>query len=159
VISERSKFITDATLGKLAKWLRLLGYNTIVYPKEAGREMLRLAQAEKRIVLTRRADMAQRQFSGSLHLLTQIDTAAQLREVIDKCSLNIVKEKMFAICLICNKTLNPVARDQARHMVPDYVAQNCQVFNQCPSCRKVYWEGTHQRNSLQFLQKHGIIEN
>jgi uncharacterized protein with PIN domain len=62
--SEDFKFITDASLGRLAKWLRLLGYNTVVFSKEAGREMLRQADKEGRIVLTRRNDMIERQFSG-----------------------------------------------------------------------------------------------
>ena len=63
------KFITDASLAGLAKWLRLLGYDTIVYTSEAGRPMMRQAQSEGRILLTRRRDMRERQFAGDLFLV------------------------------------------------------------------------------------------
>ncbi len=156
-MSDWPKFVTDATLGKLAKWLRLLGYDTRVYPKEAGRELLRLAQAESRIVLTKRADMRERQFAGILLLLTQNDVALQLKEVIEKFPLKIEKNKMFGICLKCNRALEPVEATEVRELVPTYVFEHCQAFNRCLGCRGIFWEGTHQRNSLQFLQKHGII--
>jgi hypothetical protein len=110
------QFIADATLGKLAKWLRLLGYDAVVFPKEAGREMLRLAATEGRIVLTKRRDMLERQFSGCLYLVKDNDIGYQLNDIIGKFSLKIDK--------------------------------------QCPSCHNVYWAGTHQRNALQFMEKH-----
>ncbi|HDS05658.1 MAG TPA: hypothetical protein ENN95_01325 [Deltaproteobacteria bacterium] len=155
-MSPRPKFLTDATLAKLAKWLRILSYDTSVYPKEAGRAMLRLAQAEDRIVLTRRGDMIERQFSGRLHLLKQTDVAAQLQEIIEKYSLQPEKEKLFGLCLKCNEILHPIEVEKARDLVPAYVYQHCKIFNQCPVCQNIYWEGTHQRNSLRFLQKNKI---
>ena len=156
---DRPKFITDATLGKLAKWLRILGYDTSVYPKEAGRAMLRLAQTEGRIVLTRRRDMLERQFSGRLHLLEQATLAAHLQEIIEKYSLKPKKENLFGICLKCNKTLASIEAEKVRDLVPPYVYQHCRSFNQCPVCHNIYWEGTHQRNSLRFLQKNKININ
>ena len=63
-MSAEIKFITDATLAGLAKWLRLLGFDTIVYGSEAGRSMMRQAQSQERILLTRRRDMRERQFAG-----------------------------------------------------------------------------------------------
>src|SRR5208283_877012 len=106
---DNPQFIADATLGKLAKWLRLLGYDTVVFPKEAGREMLRLADAEGKIVLTKRMDMLDRQFSGCLYFIADNDIGYQLDDVIDKFSLKIDKQKMFTICLKCNKKLYSVS--------------------------------------------------
>ena len=151
---EDFKFITDASLERLAKWLRLLGYDTIVFPGEAGREMMRLAAAEGRIVLTRRKDMTQRQFSGRLFLITDVDIGSQLNDVIGKYSLKIDQRRMFGICLKCNENLYPVERELVRDLVPLFVFENCSQYNQCPRCHNVYWAGTHQRNALEFMKKH-----
>jgi uncharacterized protein with PIN domain len=151
---DNPQFIADATLGKLAKWLRLLGYDTVLFPKKAGREMLRLAVAEGRIVLTKRMDMLDRQFSGCLYFIADNDIGYQLDDIINKFSLKIDKQKMFTICLKCNKKLNSVSAEEVRNLVPAYVFENCTEYNQCPSCLNVYWAGTHQRNALQFMEKH-----
>jgi uncharacterized protein with PIN domain len=155
--AENPKYLTDGTLAKLAKWLRLLGFDTIIYPREAGREMLNLANSEKRIVLTRRQDMLERQFSGQLYFVTGIDISSQLKEVITKFSLTIEKEKIFSICLKCNDRLFPVKKEDVYDLVPSYVFANCSKYNKCPRCQRIYWTGTHQRNSLQFLEKLSIF--
>lgn len=81
------KFITDASLARLARWLRLLGYDTAVYLSTAGRQMLRKAEAEQRNVLTRRQDMLERQFFGMVYLITQTSVGGQLPEVIKAMTL------------------------------------------------------------------------
>ena len=156
-MSENPKYLTDASLAKLAKWLRLLGYDTIVFPRAAGREMLNLACAEKRIVLTRRRDILERQFSGELYLVLGIDINIQLAEVIAKFSLTIDQRKIFRICLKCNERLFPVKKEEVYDLVPSYVFANCSEYNKCPSCLRIYWTGTHQRNALQFLKKISIL--
>jgi uncharacterized protein len=155
------KFITDATLAGLAKWLRLLGFDTIVYGREAGRPMMRLAQTQERILLTRRRDMLERQFAGDLFLLPEGSTGRQLSFVISKYSLKINSAEMYRICLVCNRKLRPVGRSDVRDLVPPFVFENCDQYNQCDRCGKIYWQGTHVRNALQFLKDHNItiIEN
>jgi uncharacterized protein len=151
---EDFKFITDASLARLAKWLRLLGYDTVVFPREAGRDLLRQADAEHRIVLTRRRDMTERQFAGTLLLITDVVVGHQLNNVIESFSLKIDKEKMFGICLECNKKLHLVAKEEVRDLVPPFVLANCDKYNQCPRCSKIYWMGTHPCNALKFMERH-----
>jgi uncharacterized protein with PIN domain len=153
-IPENLRFITDASLSRLAKWLRILGYDTAVFTKEAGRDLLRLADAEDRIVLTRRRDMTERQFSGNLFLITDIKVGGQLNSVIEKFSLKIDRKHMFGICLECNKKLHPVEKEVIRDLVPPYVFESCDQYNQCPRCSKIYWMGTHPKNALKFMKRH-----
>jgi uncharacterized protein len=155
-MQENIRYLTDASLAKLAKWLRLIGYDTVVFPNEAGRDLLNQAYAEKRIVLTKRHDMRERQFSGELFSIAGLDIESQLKEVIDKFSLTLDKQKMFRICLKCNAGLYPVAKEDVAGLVPPYVFANCDEYNQCPHCRNIYWPGTHEQNALQFLRTLGI---
>jgi uncharacterized protein len=153
-MSYNPRFIADATLARLAKWLRLLGYDTAIYSGKAGRPMLRVADNEKRIVLTRRHDMQERQFSGILYLVAGKDIDAQLREVLERFSLSINQHKMFTICLKCNEKLIPMNREEVRDLVPPYVFANCNIYTRCPSCQSIYWAGTHQRNALYSLERY-----
>jgi uncharacterized protein with PIN domain len=82
------KFITDTNLGKLAKWLRILGYDTISYRGEADLNFLRKADREGRVALTRKKDMAARQFSGKLVTVGSDHVQEQLREVMEKLSIS-----------------------------------------------------------------------
>jgi uncharacterized protein len=150
---ENHRFIADATLARLAKWLRLLGYDTTLYHAEAGRPMLRIADSEKRIVLTRRGDMLERQFSGTLYLVEGKDSKVQLSEVLRKFSLAINQDKMFTICLRCNEKLIAVPKEEVHDQVPPFVFENYSAYPKCPSCGRIYWPGTHQRYSLNYLEK------
>ncbi|PKN70479.1 MAG: hypothetical protein CVU54_05105 [Deltaproteobacteria bacterium HGW-Deltaproteobacteria-12] len=152
-MSENIKYVTDASLARLAKWLRLLGYDTIVFPHAAGRDLLNIASAEGRIVLTRRLDLPERQFACRLYLVKGKAIGGQLSEVINQFSLKIEKEKLFRICLKCNEKLTAAAKEEVRNLVPEFVFANCGEYNKCPHCRKIYWAGTHQRNALRFLDK------
>ena len=148
------RFITDASLAGLAKWLRILGYDTTVFHQTAGRCMMRCADKENRILLTRRADMVERQFSGSLFLIKDLEVGKQLKAVIERFALKIDRDKMFGICLICNEKLLPVSREKVRDLVPPYVFENCSRYNECPRCKKIYWMGTHSRNAFRFMEQH-----
>jgi len=150
------KFITDASGGGLARWLILLGFDTSIYTGEAGRPMMRQAQMEGRIILTRRRDMMERQFSGQMLLIPGAAVGAQLHFVTNSLSLKIDPQKMYTLCLRCNERLEPIVKESIRHLVPQYVFENCSHFNQCEKCRKIYWQGTHERNARRFLEHHQI---
>jgi uncharacterized protein with PIN domain len=150
----RVKFITDSNLGKLAKWLRILGYNTVLYTRNANREFLRKAEKEERIVLTRKKDMAARRFSGRLVIINSDHIKDQLHEVMDKLSFLPDADRMFTICVKCNESLMEVEKRKISGMVPDYVFAGYSEFHMCPRCKGVFWPGTHRDNVQNFLMTH-----
>jgi hypothetical protein len=148
------KFITDANLGKLAKWLRILGYDTVFYTGDADRNFLRKAESEGRVVLTRRKDMERRQFSGQLFMIHSDQVQEQLREVMDKLHLLPDLERLFSICLRCNEVLTKVKREEISGLVPDHVFVSHTEFHMCPRCKGIFWPGTHMDNARRYLKTH-----
>ncbi len=155
-MTTETKFFADATLAGLARWLRLLGYDTVCFQGKAGRPLMRQAAAEGRILLTRRRDLMERQYSGRLLLLPGTSAVKQLSFVIGKLSLEIQTQNLYTLCLSCNQRLISLERQNVRDLVPEYVFEHCVEYTQCPECRKIFWPGTHRRNAFQFLKDHGI---
>lgn len=150
------KFLTDRTLGKLAKWLRILGYDTVYYRGSIDRDMLNRARREGRVVLTRRRDMAERQFTGRMKIVMADTVSAQLGEVIDELELVPVPEDLFTRCLTCNTRLDSIDRQHVKGSVPPYVLQTQTDFRTCSLCRRIYWPGTHRDNMLRFLTERNL---
>ena len=146
------KFITDANLGKLAKWLRILGYDTVFYAGDADRNFLRKAESEERVVLTRRKDMEGRQFSGQLVMIHSDQVEIQMREVMDKLHILPDSDRLFSICLRCNELLLKVGREDVSGLVPDHVYVGHTEFHMCPRCKRIFWPGTHMDNARCHLR-------
>ena len=147
------KFLADSTLGKLTKWLRILGFDTIYYRGNIDRNFLRKAQREGRVVLTRKSDMARRSFSGRMVIISEDHVQNQIKEVKQKLSLKPDQGKLFSICLKCNKELEEVSREEVREYVPDYVFENYEDFRMCPQCQGIFWPGTHRDNMIDNVRK------
>ncbi|MFH1560844.1 MAG: Mut7-C RNAse domain-containing protein [Chloroflexota bacterium] len=149
------KFIVDLNVGRLAKWLRIMGYDALFVPGIEDGELVRLAQKESRIVLTRDRFIMKRGVvtSGKLKALL-IDSEGredQLRQVVDTYQLKALGG--FSRCIECNASLTDVAREEVQERVPAYVFQTQEEFMECPSCRRLYWRGTHWRNMRQELAR------
>jgi len=146
------KFLADQTLGKLTKWLRILGFDTIYYREDIDRNFLRKAEREGRVVLTRKKDMANRSFSGRMILISEDSIQRQLEEVIRKLLLKPDPDNFFSICLKCNRELKAVSKRDVEGLVPDYVSGKYSNFRICPQCQRVFWPGTHRDNVLDELK-------
>ncbi|HNY95968.1 MAG TPA: Mut7-C RNAse domain-containing protein [Smithellaceae bacterium] len=155
-MTTETKFFADATLAGLARWLRLLGFDTVCFQGKAGRPLMRQAAAEGRILLTRRRDLLERQFSGRLILLPGTTAVKQLSFALGKLSLEIQAQNLYTLCLSCNQKLISLERESVRDLVPEYVFEHCSVYTRCPQCRKIFWPGTHRRNALKFLKDNGF---
>jgi uncharacterized protein with PIN domain len=127
-------------LGTLAKWLRILGYDTVFDPALDDNQLVRLARAEDRVLLTRDRELAQRRGLRVLLIASQrLDD--QVRQVLD--DLQLESNRAFSRCPVCNELLKPMDWETARSRVPVYVARTQQDFHFCPACQRIYWRGTH----------------
>ena len=129
-------------LGRLAKWLRILGHDTAYFPQLEDRELVRLARAEDRLLLTRDRDLTRRK--GLRSLLVQSDRLEeQLEQLLRDLDLDI--ESLPPRCVRCNTVLEVIERGEVKGRVPSYVFHRHRDFTSCPQCEKVYWRGTHWR--------------
>ena len=148
------RFIADAMLGTLAKWLRILGYDTQFDPDLDDHQLVRIARAQDRVLLTRDRELAQRRGLCVL-LVTSEQLDAQIGQVL--AELKLTPNRSFSRCPVCNEPLAEMDREMARSLVPPYVARTHKVFKSCPSCQRIYWRGSHwQRMDDQLAQ---ILEN
>ena len=134
------RFVADAMVGTLAKWLRILGYDTCFDPDMDDHQLVRLARAEGRVLLTRDRELARRPGLNAV-LLTSESLEAQIAQVLTE--LNLELHRSFSRCPVCNEQLAEVDREAARERVPAYVARTQKSFSACPVCQRVYWRGTH----------------
>ncbi len=147
------RFVADAMLGTLAKWLRILGYDTHFDPTLDDHQLVRLARAQDRVLLTRDRELARRRGVRVLFVDSEsLDT--QLGQLL--AELNLEPDQSFSRCPVCNELLADLDRETARSQVPAYVAQTHEAFKSCPTCQRVYWRGTHwQRMDAQLAQMLG----
>ncbi len=140
------KFIVDHNVGKLAKWLRIMGYNAVLFTEKDDGLMVKTALAQNRVILTKDTQIMRRRVvtSGRLKviLIAHSDPKAQLRQIVDALNLDY-QFRPFSLCLECNEVLIEKSKDQVQELVPPYVFKTRSKFVECPSCHRIYWQGTH----------------
>ena len=139
------RFVVDSMLGRLARWIRILGFDTWYFREIDDRELLELHAETGRVLLTRDTHLVQCR-GISRHVLVRSDGwEDQLRQVVMDLSLNVSPERMLTRCLLCNLPLENLAPEEAYGRIPDYVAGSTSAFRGCRSCDRVYWAGTHRK--------------
>ncbi len=134
------RFAVDVMLGKLAKWLRLMGVDTF-YSNAAEDGFLKmLTVREKRILLTRDRPLSE-QLGNSAYFVQNIFLPKQLEEITTV--FRLYRFHLPSRCSLCNSILAPIPRDLVQYKVPVYVFQTQKEFFQCKKCDKIYWKGTH----------------
>jgi uncharacterized protein with PIN domain len=143
------RFLADAMLGRLATWLRVLGYDA-EYERGKDRLLVERARREERILLTRDTGLLRRR-GLPRHLFVRSDAVReQLREVLG--AFRLVPNPDGRRCLRCNVPLEPCPRDEAQGRVPDFVWASQQGFTACPRCGRIYWAGSHRRHMLDEIR-------
>jgi uncharacterized protein with PIN domain len=143
-------FVADSMLGTLAKWLRILGYDTLFDVSLDDYQLMRLARAGGRVLLTRDRELARRRGVRTL-LIESEHLEEQIRQVLT--DLDLKTDQSFSRCPVCNEPLQPLGREAARTRVPAYVARKHETFKTCPACRRVYWRGTHWQQMEEWLAR------
>ncbi len=146
--TEVPRLLLDAMLGKLARWLRLLGYDAL-YLQAEDTLLARRARAEGRLLLTRDRELAKRRGLRVLLVEAQ-ELEAQLREILPR--LPALPPQAPPRCMLCNEPLRPISHAEASELVPPYVAAHHDDFKQCPRCGRVYWRGTHWDGIVHLLE-------
>ena len=152
-------FVADCMLGKLAKWLRILGFDVVSFTKAEDPDLVALARRENRVLLTRDTGLIERTAKRPNRIFVRSDDwEEQVVQVLDECGL-WDKIRPNTRCVACNRPLKPLARDRARNLVTPYVWEHASAFAVCPGCERVYWQGTHygdmERRIERLLEKRG----
>lgn len=147
-----SRFAADAMLGRLARWLRLLGYDVSYDAHVADADLVRRAILEGRTVLTRDRRLPEDFRVPALYLLESEEPAAQLREVVERFGLDW-RARLFTRCSECNTELRSADPTEVAERVPLRVRQRQADFRCCPSCGRVYWEGSHTARMVRSLER------
>lgn len=145
------KFIADCHLGKLAKYLRIMGVDTLFFPHIDDDELIMIANEEKRIILTRDRELSQRKNAPVL-FLEPTDTKAQLKTLIH-CYRLKEHPAPFNRCIVCNNTLQVIEKKKIIERLPEKVIKHFDYFEYCPVCDRIYWKGDHYRHMMEFLER------
>lgn len=152
------KFVVDTMLGKLAKYLRFLGYDTLYFSEDRGDEyLLRLAAEENRIIITRDRELFHKARKIGIHaiLIEHIELKMQLYQL--KRTLNLDTSNMLSICSICNNPLKRISSKDAEGKVPQGVLERTEEFYICTGCGKIYWYGSHTADIERRLRE--VVED
>jgi uncharacterized protein with PIN domain len=145
-------FAAEKTLGRLTKWLRLLGFDTRYEPELAGKKFIETLEKD-RILLTRTRRI-QSQFASRQLIFVESDhLAQQLNQIFRELNLKASQTRPFSRCLQCNAPIAVVEKASILGRVPDYIFETHDRFQKCPECDRIYWPGSHTRRSLEKIRQ------
>ena len=149
-------FIADVNVGKLARWLRVMGFDTLMFEGTEDSDLVRAALAGGRIILTRDSHIASRRLvrEGRLKavLITSDNLDDQVRQVVRELGLPH-DFRPFTRCLECNQPLVERTPEEVRERVPPYVFRTQTGYMECPRCHRIYWRGTHWQAMTDRLKR------
>lgn len=145
------KFIADCHLGKLSKYLRIMGFDTLYFPSIEDDELIFIANEENRIILTRDHGLSQRKNVPVL-FLEPTDTKAQLKTLINYYHLKEYPVP-FSRCIVCNSPLQVIEKEKILDKLPEKVKKYFDYFEYCTVCDRIYWQGDHYKHMMEFLKQ------
>ena len=146
------RFVADVMLGRLAKWLRIAGFDVLYSNRFGDDALVALSQQEGRILLSRDTRLLVRKAVMRFIFLEGEDIQSQISQVFRIARVTSMPG-VLTRCLSCNELLIAVAREQVRDKIPPFVFENQASFKSCPKCSKIFWAGTHRKSVLRTLEK------
>lgn len=146
------KFIADSMLGRLARWLRILGCDVEYYQRIDDGELVDRAFREGRVILTRDTLLIKRRKArGNSFLVEGNSYKDQLRQVVRHFSIDPHKN-FLTRCIECNFPLADIPKEEVKGSVPEYVFTTQDLFASCPRCHRTYWGATHKEGMEKMLR-------
>lgn len=149
--TEKPRFIADCHLGKLAKYLRFMGYDTLYFPQIDDNDLIDLANKDGRVILTRDRELSERKKAHCV-LLQSVEMEKQLQEIVRMFDLQKYRAH-FRRCIVCNEPLEIVDKEDVLDRLPTKVIKYFSHFEICKSCDRIYWHGDHYKRMKAFLEK------
>jgi uncharacterized protein len=145
------RFVADVMLGRLAKWLRIAGFDVLYSNRYTDDELIGLSQNESRILLSRDTRLLIRRGVTNFVYLESEKVSEQIRQIFLSTHTTSLPN-LLTRCLECNEALNEVSREEVKNVVPPFVFKTQPGFKSCPRCRRIYWAGTHRQSVLRTLE-------
>lgn len=145
-------FAAEKTLGRLAKWLRLLGFDTLYQSDKTGKNF-RDTLENDRILLTRTRRLRNRIAPHKTIFVESDHLERQLQQIFRELGLKAHQTRPFSRCLQCNVPIVAVSKNDVWGRIPDFIFETHDSFNQCPQCQRVFWPGSHTRKSLAKIRQ------
>ena len=157
------KFVADCMLGRLAKWLKILGFDVVYFSKAEDRDLVEVSRLQGRVLLTRDTGLIEKSGKRRNRLfITSDQWEDQVAQVLDEFGL-WDEVRPNTRCIECNRPLKALPRARARNLVTPYVHEHATSFALCPGCNRVFWQGTHygdmERKIDALLKRRGMAAN
>jgi len=150
-----SRFVADTHLGRLVRYLRMLGFDTKYRDDTQDGELAATSSEERRILLTRDRGLLKRSVVTRGYCVRATDPREQLREVLRRFDLSAAVAP-FSRCVHCNSLLRPTHKELISDRLPPKTGQYYEEFHVCPGCERIYWKGSHYRRMQRFMD--GLLE-
>jgi uncharacterized protein len=149
------RFITDGMLGKLTRWLRMLGHDVHYYRAEDDKKLIEMTKSEKRVLLTRDLELYQRAVAQGVEavLVDASDEAGKLADLASRFSFKLEIDMSVSRCPKCNELIRAVSKEAVANQVPELTSTYYDDFWRCPGCGQVYWRGAHWKKIEQTLEE------
>jgi len=148
----RPRFVADVMLGRLAKWLRIAGFDVLYSNKFTDDELIEISNIERRVLLTRDTRLLIRKPVKEFVFIDDEDIQKQIRLVFDAMHISSL-DSLLSRCLSCNEALIGASRESVRELVPEFVYKTQSRFKLCPTCRKIFWAGTQRKAIVLAMQR------